>query len=250
MDMGICHFVGIGVPDRPKEQCIVTIVAPRRRRPPHASLNAFPTSLVKRKIAPILIGVILIAIVAAAAVLRTPPQYGTATASKQTTLVRIGQPFILEMDAERNAPVEITFTAARFTANHSYTQADSCYVQTGDVWYRLLILEIQVKNVGTKETSAFVTGTWEVTVEKGYTYISKHNPLILSLRPDGAKTDEAVFEILEATTPVEVRYTELLNNQPAFVLDLPEIPLSPMGTPAIPTISIGVRLLASSEIRN
>lgn len=81
-----------------------------------------------------------------------------------------------------------------------------------------------------------------MTVDKGYVYDKKScNLTYTSLRPEETKTGYVMFEILETTIPLEIRYYGgLFGKDPAFVLDIrgESIPLSTAATNEEPRTSL------------
>jgi len=190
--------------------CGTSVTAPIPT-PPAIQPPPIKVSHIKRNILIVGMLVLLIAIVIAG-LSRPGPETGTKTTTPMFQMggtVRIGQPFILKEGTEE-IPVEITFTSAY----HDYYEQDAKY--------KRLVLEIQAKNVGMKETEVFSTSRWEVTVDKGYIYDAKYcNLTSTSLLPEEMETGYVSFEILATTTPVEIRYYDSYwGNNPAFVLDL------------------------------
>jgi hypothetical protein len=126
--------------------------------------------------------------------------------------IKIGQTFsFLTSD---KVPVEITFTSLRY--------ADKAGFSTADKGYKLAVLDVTVKNVGTKETRPFSSfDKWIVIVDKGYTYDAKASVYLPdSVRPEEVKTGYTYFEILETTTPIEIRHTSMFGSTIYFVLEL------------------------------
>lgn len=116
--------------------------------------------------------------------------------------VKIGQ--TLTVLGEDNVPVEITFTKVRYS--------DMIGLYTADKGYKFAILDVTVKNVGTKETRVFSwIDDWTVTVDRGYVYKAKSaSYLPESVRPEEVKTGYVFFEILQDTTAVEIRCVKIL----------------------------------------
>ncbi len=126
--------------------------------------------------------------------------------------VKIGQPFsFLGSD---KIPVEITFTRLWY--------ADKVGSATADKGYKFAVLDVTVKNVGTKETTPFDYNTkWTVTVDKGYTYDSKTTGYLpYSVRPEEVKTGYVYFEILQDTAAIEIRHISYLWSSIYFILEL------------------------------
>ncbi len=130
--------------------------------PPPPAIPPSPAkpSHINRNIAIVVIFIIVVGIFAAASsgprletttqtatpVLRTETPITTATPLPQGSIIRLGQPLILK-EGYPEIPVEITFTAARFTTKYGYYEADK--------GYEFLVLEITSRNVGMKETDCF-----------------------------------------------------------------------------------------------
>jgi len=132
---------------------------------------------------------------------------------QRENVIRLGQPFTLKSGYD-DIPVEITFTSAWFAMKHDYYKADA--------GYKLLVLTIQVKNVGMKETKTHCIGKLELIVDKGYLYREKHcNLTCRSLRPEEVKTGYVLFEILATTNPTEILYyASMFLDKPTLILDL------------------------------
>jgi len=158
----------------------------------------------------LLIGIFIVALYMPAQ--RTGTETTTTRSTQQVNRIRMGQPFILKEGSEK-IPVEITFISAWFTPTHFHFEANA--------GYKLLVLEIQAKNVGMKETQVFLTDRWEATVDKGYVYEEKTCDLFLALiRPEENKTGYVLFEIPLTTSPLEVRYySSVSGNDPTLILD-------------------------------
>jgi len=116
-------------------------------------------------------------------------------------------------------PVEITFNGTWYERFAGYSQAES--------GYKYLALQLRTRNVGVKETFVFSPlSIWEVWVDKGYLYQAKFHPFSgETIRPEEVKSDVIAFEILESTTPLEVRYYDTClgsteSCSPTFVLTL------------------------------
>lgn len=158
----------------------------------------------KRNLAIIVIFVILVGVVAAASS-RGPSQSGTT----QTTIgelptgstVTIGEPFIVK--GTDDVPVQLNFTSAWFAMRYDDTGAVSPN--------KYFVLEFQMKNVGIRSTSVFSLAflKWDALVDKGYIYESDNYAdwnFSSGVGPAEVATNNVVFNILAATTPLEVRY--------------------------------------------
>jgi hypothetical protein len=125
--------------------------------------------------------------------------------------LKVGQTItVLTLD---KVPVEITFKRLWY--------ADKVGYSTADKGYKFAVLDVAVKNVGTKETKTFsYFSTWTVTVDKGYTYDAKSAGYLPdSVRPEEVKTGYVYFEILQDTTAVEFRCVDKLYLQFDIVLE-------------------------------
>ena len=157
----------------------------------------------------LLIGIVMIAFFTAGP--PTPPVGTTLLQVQEGGTVSIGQPFILEYGTD-DVPVRIVFDSAWFTTTHEIYEADS--------GYKLLVLQLTVQNIGSKEVDTFGFGDkWEVQVDKGYVYEAKSQPY-LDVRPEEKKTGHVIFEILEQTSPVQVSYRQFLSTSVAATLNL------------------------------
>ncbi|MEM2107643.1 MAG: hypothetical protein QXV46_07540, partial [Candidatus Bathyarchaeia archaeon] len=126
--------------------------------------------------------------------------------------VTIRQPFILKFGTD-DIPVKIVFDSAWLTTTHEYYEAES--------GYKFLIVQLTAQNIGKKEVVAFNwLDKWEVTVDKGYLYMSKSQPWMARLRPEEKKTEQIIFEILQETSPVEVKYYRFLSASQSVTLNL------------------------------
>lgn len=126
--------------------------------------------------------------------------------------LKIGQTFVVL--AKDKVPVEITFTRAWYT--------DRMGLTTADKGYKFVVLDVTVKNVGTKETSVFsMFSQWTVKVDKGYTYNQKSIwYLPLDARPEETKTGYVYFEILQDTIATEIRCIDTLYLNIDFTVEL------------------------------
>jgi hypothetical protein len=162
----------------------------------------------------IVVAFVLMVLVLAAA-LSTPRQLTTPGMPSVPQLqeggrVAIGQPFILRFGTDK-VPVKVVFDSAKFTQSHEYLKADSGYT--------FLVLQLTLQNMGTKEVSTFSwLDNWEITVDKGYQYQARSKPS-LNVRPEEKKTDYVVFEILQDTNPVEVKFYPFLSRTPDVILN-------------------------------
>ncbi len=111
-----------------------------------------------------------------------------------------------------DVPIEYTFTSVWYASEYGHDKADE--------GYKFLLLEIQVRNIGIKETHLFFY-RWEVIVDKGYIYEAMTDDLPISLRPEDTKIGHVVFEILATTNPLEVHYFgNAVSTGPTFILDI------------------------------
>jgi len=198
--------------------CGASTTAPLPTAPP---LQAKP-SHAKRNLAIIVILVILVALVAGAysrAPQNATPQTTTTQELSTGSTVQFGQAFIMRMGSDE-VPVEITF-------NGTWYERSAGYSQGAESGYKYFALQLRARNVGVKETFIFSTlSIWEVLVDKGYLYQAKFHPFSgETIRPVEVKSDVIAFEILESTTPLEVRYYDAClgsteNCSPTFVLTL------------------------------
>lgn len=136
---------------------------------------------------------------------------GPTVATTGIQRVKIGQTItVLGSD---KVPVEITFTKLWY--------ADKAGYSTADKGYKFAVLDVTVKNVGTKETKVFsFFNKWTVTVDKGYTYDAKSTGYLPeSVRPEDVKTGYVYFEILQDTTAVEFRCIENLYAKLDIILE-------------------------------
>lgn len=126
--------------------------------------------------------------------------------------VKIGQTFTAL--ASDNVPVEITFTKAWYTDKAGY--------DTAGKGYKFAVLDITVKNVGTKETTVLsIFDVWTVKVDRGYTYAAKSIVYLpRNVRPEEIKTGYVYFEILQDTTAIEIQCTNTLYLNLDFVVEL------------------------------
>lgn len=177
----------------------------------------------KRNLAIIVIFVILVGVVAAASS-KGPSQSGTT----QTTVgelptggtVTIGEPFIVK--GTDGVPVQLNFTSAWFAMRYSSTGAVSPN--------KYFVLEFQMKNVGKRSTTVFSLAflKWDALVDKGYIYESDRYAdwnFSLGVGPAEVATNDVVFNIQAATTPLEVRYYDTCagstaNCSPTFTVNL------------------------------
>jgi len=149
---------------------------------------------------------------------QTTPVPPTATPQKTRppplqlgSIIRIGESYTIL--GTEGVSVEVTFTRAYFTSETEWYRADK--------GYKLLILEIQVKNIGIKATECLgEVYYFEVTVDKGYIYKDDSQTIrSTSLRPEETKIGYVMFQILEKTNPLEVRFYDR-DRDKLFVVDL------------------------------
>jgi len=116
--------------------------------------------------------------------------------------VKINETFTVHcgLSGEAKIPVQVTFLGVRY--------ADKVEIYKADKGYKLLVVEVSIRNVGFKEARVFDRTSlrqWTVSVDKGYTYESKNLfDLPEKVRPEEVKTGYVVFEILADTKAVEV----------------------------------------------
>ena len=172
-------------------------------------------SRIKRNVVIVVIVVLIVGAVAAATSRPSPEAPNQTTTPTELTpgsTLQLRQRYIMKTGSD-TIPVMVTFSAVWFQSSR---EPD----------YKQFVLEIQVKNTGTKETSLFgiFASKWELTVDKGYIYDSKNYPYF-SIRPEEAKNTTLTFEILKSTVPSQLRYYDACLGstaqcQPAFILDL------------------------------
>jgi len=200
-----------------------------------AYISAIPTQIARAEptkkkpwFAVIAVAMIIFAFLGGASI--APTRVVTTTSTYVSTLVvtRIvtSGPTVVTSGAQRlkvgqtitvitfdKVPVEITFKKLWY--------ADKVGYNTADKGYKFAVLDVAVKNVGTKETRVFsIFSTWTVTVDKGYTYNAKSAVYLPdSVRPEEVKTGYVYFEILQDTTAVEFRCVDKLYLQFDIVLE-------------------------------
>jgi hypothetical protein len=177
---------------------------------------------IRRNIAALVLVVALVGVLLAAL---SPSPSQTATTTQGTTIVsstfpstsgelavQLGQPFVINGSETNNIPVQLTLTGMWFATDYEYVHADA--------GYKVFVISMEAKNLGTRETSVPTLGT-EVTVDKGYIYGASYDPFVGpdkgSLRPTEVKDDAVAFSILATTTPVKVTFTPLFWETPLFV---------------------------------
>jgi len=186
---------------------------------PH--LQAMP-SHTKRNLAVVVILVIVLAVAASASSRNQSqnPTSQTTTTQEFSTggTVIFDQAFDMKMGSDE-VPVEITFNGTWYERSAGYYQAES--------GYKYFALQIRARSMGIKETFLFSPlSIWEVSVDKGYLYQAKFHPFSgETIKPEEVKSDVVAFEILESTTPLEVRYYDTCLGStstcsPTFVLNL------------------------------
>lgn len=92
---------------------------------------------------------------------------------------------------------------------------------TADEGYNYLVLELNLKNIGNKETRCMTkVYHWEAVVDKGYIYEDARDTIYRTLiRPEDEVTRYVMFEILETTKPTEIRCYDW-SESILFIVDL------------------------------
>jgi hypothetical protein len=192
--------------------CGTSVTTPLPTQLPSSQQSIKPSHTIRN----ILVAVGLVFIIGIFAIALSVPRPPAALVAPTTSqmqeggTVTMGQQFILRFGTD-SVP-KVVFDSAWFTSTHKYHKAGS--------GYKLLVLQLTAQNIGNKEVNAFSwLDKWEVTVDKGYVYEPKTKPS-LDIRPEEKKTEYAVFEILQDTIPIEVKYHKLLSLSPNVILNL------------------------------
>ena len=143
------------------------------------------------------------------------------TSNGQPQNVQLGQPFILngttQLGQTGNLPLQLTLTQVWFGQSYDNLTADS--------GYKLLVVAMQAKNIGTNETGIPIL-TPEVTVDNGNVYSARNLPGTVLLSPTEVKDEAFAFEIPSTTTPVRITFYKVVPRVPLFVLGLSGISIS------------------------
>lgn len=192
--------------------------------PTHRPTPSLPSkaSHVRRNVAVIGIVILLVAIIAASISLR--PSGTTSSEVQEGGTVTVGQTIIVKF-GEDEVPVRFIFNSASLNTTCGYKG-----MHQADIGYKFLILKVSVKNVGDRQVETYdyrgadEIARWEVAVDKGYVYqevkFGDVQTPEFTLRPEEEKVGYIVFEILEDTTPLEVRYYSPPGNSPTIILNL------------------------------
>jgi hypothetical protein len=190
-------------------------------------MPSLPTKVshVRRNVAVIGVTVIIILMITIlGASISSSPSGTTSSGVQEGGTVTIGQAIIVKF-GENEVPVRFIFNSASLNTTCGYKG-----MHQADIGYKFLILEVSVKNVGDRQVETYdyrkagEIARWEVAVDKGYVYQEVNFGDVqtpeFTLRPEEEKVGYIVFQILEDTTPLEVRYYSPPSNSPSIILNL------------------------------
>jgi hypothetical protein len=190
-------------------------------------MPSLPTKVshVRRNVAVIGVTVIIILMITIlGASISSSPSGTTSSGVQEGGTVTIGQAIIVKF-GENEVPVRFIFNSASLNTTCGYKG-----MHQADIGYKFLILEVSVKNIGDRQVETYdykgagEIARWEVAVDKGYLYQEVNFGDVqtpeFTLRPEEEKVGYIVFQILEDTTPLEVRYYSPPRNSPSIILNL------------------------------